>query len=109
MNLENYAKMRGLQTALATNNTSLIDHMLAGSQGDELREKILTKRLQFDTTPELYSKVESVCSLLECSKREFLEMAVLEAITKAESVFMAAFEDATGQEFMAVYGVKEEA
>lgn len=109
MNLENYAKMRGLQTALATNNTSLIDHLLAGSQGDELREKILTKRLQFDTTPELFAKVESVCSLLECSKREFLEMAVCEAITKAESVFMSAFEDATGQDFMAVYGVKEEA
>ena len=108
MNLENYSKMRALQTALATNNTSLLDHLLAGSQGDELREKVLTKRLQFDTTPQLFSKVEELCSLLECSKREFLEMAVWEAITKAESVFMATFEDATGQEFTTTFAVKEE-
>lgn len=109
MNLENYAKMRGLQTALATNNTSLIDHLLAGSQGDEMREKILTKRLQFDTTPELYARVESMCSLLDCSKREFLEMAVCDALDKAMTVFENTFKDATGQEFIEVFGVKEEA
>jgi hypothetical protein len=109
MNLENYAKMRGLQTAHTSTNSTFVDHLLAGPQGDEVREKILTKRLQFDTTAELYSEVERVCSLLECSKREFLEMAVCEAISRAESVFMATFEDATGQEFMSVFGVKEEA
>jgi len=99
MNLENYAKMRALQTAQTASNSSFIDHLLAGAQGDEMREKILTKRLQFDTTPELYAEVESVCSLLDCSKREFLEMAVCEAINKARTVFEATFKDATGQEF----------
>lgn len=108
MNLENYVKMRALERAETVSNSSFIDHVLAGAQGDELREKILTKRLQFDTTPELYSSVESICSLLECSKRQFLEMAVCDAISKAKSLFTVTFEDASGQDF-AVVDVKEEA
>lgn len=109
MNLENFSKMRALQTAQSSTNSSFIDNLLAGPQGDEMREKILTKRLQFDTTSELYARVESMCSLLECSKREFLEMAVCDALDKAMTVFEVTFKDATGQEFIEVFGVKEEA
>jgi hypothetical protein len=107
MNLDQYSKMRGYENALTSTNSQFVDHLLASDQGDEIRKTILTKRLQFDTTPELFNQVESTCSLLQCSKREFLEMAVCEAISKSEGVFMDAFKEASGRDFMDVYGVKE--
>lgn len=106
MNIENFAKMRAFQMAHTAGNPALLDHFLEGDQGDEVREKILTKRLQFDTTPELYSKVEQLCTLLECSKREFLEMAVSDALAKAWVVFEDSFKEASGQEFTTVYAPK---
>lgn len=109
MNIENFSKMRGLQLAHTSANGSLLDHVLASEQGDEIREKVLTKRIQFDTTPQLYSELESVCSLLECSKREFLEMAVSQALEKARDVFEESFKEASGQDFIEVFGVKDEA
>lgn len=96
MNLENYTKMRALENA---SNSSFLDRLLESDQGDEVREKILTKRLQFDTTPELFAEVESVCNLLDCSKREFLEMAVVDAIKKVSAVFQVTYKDATGEDF----------
>lgn len=109
MKLENFSKMRGLQLAHNSANSALLDHVLASEQGDEIREKVLTKRIQFDTTPELYAELESICSLLDCSKREFLEMAVAEAINKASTVFEDAFKESTGRDFIEVFGVKDEA
>lgn len=106
MNIENFAKMRGLQMAYTSGNPQLLDHILASEQGDEVREKLLTKRLQFDTTPELYSKVEQLCTLLDCSKRQFLEMAVSDALDKAWAVFEDSFKEAHGEEFTTVYASK---
>lgn len=99
MNLENYTKMRALEWADKASNSVLLDHLLAGKQGDGIRETILTKRLQFDTTPELYAEVENVCAMLECSKRQFLEMAVCDAINKTKDLFGATYEQAAGQPF----------
>src|SRR5450830_934613 len=82
MNIENFAKMRALQNAHTSANTQFLDHVLSGAQGDEIREKILTKRLQFDTTPVLYSMVENLCGLLDCSKREFWKWLSLRLATK---------------------------
>lgn len=96
MNLKQFATMRAFERARTASNSSFIDHILEGDQGEELREKFLTKRLQFDTHPILYSEVEKVCSLLDCSKREFLEMAVAEAVQKAQVVFEESFEEAGG-------------
>jgi len=107
MNLKQYATMRGYETAHTSTNRQFLDHILSGEQGDELRKNILSKRLQFDTTPELYAEVESICSLLNCTKREFLEMAVCDGINKAQAIFMASFKDGSGRDFMDVYGVEE--
>jgi hypothetical protein len=106
MKLNQFAQMRGFQQAHQSGNPMLLEHALNSSQGDEIREKILTKRLQFDCLPQLYTEVESICGLLECSKREFLEMAVREAIDQAQNTFMQAFKEAHGQEFTDVYGVE---
>jgi hypothetical protein len=106
MKLDQFAQMRGFQQAHQTGNHQALDMLLNTAQGDEIREKILTKRLQFDCAPHLYSEVESICGLLDCSKREFLEMAVSEAIAQAQKTFMESFKAAHGQEFMDVHGVK---
>ncbi len=99
MKLSHYAQFAALRTAESFSNSSLLDEFLKGPTGDELREKEALKRLQFDTSPALYSQVESVCSLLECSKRVFLEMAVIDAIQKAETVFGETYKEATGHAF----------
>lgn len=108
MNIENFAKMRALQMAHSSANTALIDHVLASEQGDEVRQKMLSKRLQFDTTPELYEKVEQLCNLLDCSKREFLEMAVIAALDTAWNVFETSFKEAHGEEFTTVFAPKKD-
>ena len=104
MDLENFAKLRGLNQAYIASNSGFIDSLLNSDQGAEIRNTVFTKRLQFDTTPELYAEVENICQLLGCSKREFLELAVLHGLDKAEQVFGAAFKDATGREFGTVEG-----
>ena len=55
---------------------------------------------------DLYAEVERVCALLSCSKRRFLEMAVLSALDKSEQIFMETFHEAHGQEFTTVYAPK---
>ena len=99
MKLNHFAQFAALRTAESFSNSTLLDHFLEGSDGDSIREKVALKRLQFDTTPALYSHVENVCSLLECSKRVFLEMAVIDAIEKAEAVFGETYQEATGHAF----------
>ena len=103
MKLHQFAQMRGFESAYKSGNPELLEHVLNSDQGDEIREKFLTKRLQFDCLPQLHADVEQVCSLLECSKRQFLEMAVQEAIAKAEGIFMASFKQVHGLEFCDVY------
>lgn len=107
MNLENYIKMRALERADESSNSGFLDNLLATQDGDGIREKILTKRLQFDTTPDLFAEVENTCSLLDCSKRQFLEMAVCDAIDKAKTLFFATYQDATGQPFGEVLSEQE--
>lgn len=106
MNLENFAKMRGLEMAHTSSNSDFLDHILNGEQGQQVKAEFLTKRLQFDCHPELYQEVEQLCGLLKCSKRQFLEMAVIDALAKAETVFMDTFKDAHGEEFTTVYAPK---
>ena len=108
MKLDQYAAMRAMQTAHNMTNQPVLDSMLNDpDHGASIRADVLTKRIQFDTTPDLFAKLESVCSLLECSKREFLEMAVREAIERTEETFGEVFEDVAGQSFLKAFGVEE--
>ena len=106
MNLENFAKMRGLEAVDSSENADFLDGLLEGESGKKIKAELLTKRLQFDCHPDLYAEVERVCALLSCSKRRFLEMAVLSALDKSEQIFMETFHDAHGQEFTTVYAAK---
>jgi len=100
MKLDQFAKMRGFQTAHSRVGAPFIDHFLNGESGDELRAELKLKRIQFDTVPQLYERLENACSLLDCSKREFLEMAVWDAIERSESVFMDSYKEAAGSDFL---------
>ena len=108
MNIETFAKMRALQEVHTSGNQSLLDHFLSGDQANEVRETLKLKRIQFDTNPMLFDKLEEVCGLLDCSKREFLEMAVVDAIKNAERSFSETYKAETGEQFgttMAVQGI----
>ncbi len=99
MNIEKFAQMKALEAAYITGNSALIDHVLNGPQGDEARETFKLKRLQFDTVPQLYEEVENVCALLGCSKREFLELAVSQAVIDAQKTFSETYHATAGHEF----------
>lgn len=108
MKLDQYAAMRAMQTAHNITNQPTLDAMLNDPEhGQKIREEVLTKRIQFDTHPGLFAKLESVCALLECSKREFLEMAVRDAIERAETTFGDVFEHVYGKDFADVFPGKE--
>lgn len=103
MNLKQYATMRGFETAHYLTNAPVLDSMLQGPEGDRIREETKLKRLQFDCAPSLYDQVERVCSKMECSKREFLEMAVAEAIQLANEVWDESFTSAADPEVLERY------
>ena len=106
MKLDKFAQMRGFQCSHSTTGSGLIDGVLNGEQGDALRADLKLKRIQFDTASQLFEELESVCDLLDCSKREFLEMAVSEAIDRAQAFFMDSYKEASGRDFMDDFGVK---
>ena len=66
------------------------------------------KRIQFEAHSSLVERLESSCSILRVSKREFLEAALLDALGRADEKFDAVFLEATGQTFEEVYCAKEE-
>ena len=105
MNIESFSQMKALLHASTEGNQHLIDHFLEGEQGDEIRAELKLKRIQFDTHAGIADKLDQVCNLLDCSKRVFLEMAVIEAIEKANSSFFKTYELETGCEFGTRVGI----
>ena len=88
MNLEQFAQMRALESAYTSTNRAFVDHLLTD---DKVAEQI-TKRIQFDCAPFLADELEKVCGLLQCSKREFMEGAVVEALDRAQKAYFATLE-----------------
>jgi len=99
MKLNHFAQFAALRQADSFSNSTILECVIEGQTGEDLREKGALKRIQFDTSPVLYSKLENLCSMLNCSKRAFLEMAVIDAIEKAEAVFGETYQAATGHAF----------
>lgn len=101
--------MRGFEQASTFGNQHLTDMFLSGDQADEVRAELKLKRIQFDSSAQLSEKLENVCSLLDCSKRVFLEMAVWEAIEAAEKQYGQSFEEAYGCDLHTAYTYEEQA
>lgn len=108
MNIEKFSQMKALLQASTEGNQLLIDHFLSGDQGDQLRAELKLKRIQFDTHAGIADKLDEVCNLLDCSKRVFLEMAVIEALEKASDMFFKTYKDETGADFGYRVGVDAE-
>jgi hypothetical protein len=89
MNLEQFAQMRALESAYTSTNRAFVDHLIATNK--DAAEQI-TKRIQFDAAPFLADELEKVCELLECSKREFLEGALVEALDRATKAYRSTLE-----------------
>jgi len=92
MKLDHFTTMRGYQLAATKASAPLIDAMLNGDQGDSIRDRLKLKRIQFDAVASLAEELESVCGLLDCSKRQFLEGAVWEALDKAKTAYFETLE-----------------
>lgn len=86
MKLEHFAQMRALESAYVSTNQTLVDRVLAEQDGEKILQ---TKRIQFDAWEGMVEELESVCALLECSKRQFLEGALSEALTSAKAAYFA--------------------
>ncbi len=95
MNLDQYATMQGYQLANTLKGSALIDAAIDSESG-LLQSELKTRRIQFDAAPLLTIELERICINFGCSKREFLEMAVSEAIARAETRFQEAFAEAAG-------------
>lgn len=99
MKLETFATMRALESAHTSTNQFWVDKALDSESGEEVRENLKLKRLQFDCAPSLHEEVENICLLLNCSKREFLEMAVRDSLEKAQDTFLSTYAETTGHDF----------
>jgi len=96
VNLETFLKYKGLHAAyISSNHGPVMDHFL---RDPAVVDQLKLKRLQFDTHEGLYAEVENACALLDCSKREFLEHAVVEALNKVR-IFFDTYKEATGQDY----------
>lgn len=93
-NIETLATFKALESARLTNNTDLANMVLGTPDGEKY-----FKRVQFETHPAFIERLDSVCGLLDVSKREFLEAAVSDAMDRAQLQFETVFKEATGQEF----------
>ena len=83
MKLEHFAQMRALETAYTSTNQRLVDMVVAG----QVQGNLPLKRIQFDAWEGLAEELEKVCELLDCSKRQFLEGAVVEALEQAKTAY----------------------
>jgi len=96
MKLEQFAKMRGYQLAEGYKGSRMVDLVLESESGDQLRDQLKLKRVQFDAAPQLYDELERVAGILECSKRQLMEMLMQEGLKRAEIIWQDAFEEAAG-------------
>ena len=83
--LEHFAQMRALHDAYISTNSALVDHAL--NSDPDARETLKVRRIQFDAWEGLAADLERVCARLDCTKRQFLEFTVSEAVERAEAVY----------------------
>lgn len=95
MKLTHFAQMRALESAYVSTNQGFVDHLLRQdeAQGGKLRQDMQLKRIQFDATAGLAEELDSVCGLLDVSKRQFLEGAVWEALDQAKTAYFAKLDE----------------
>jgi hypothetical protein len=99
-NIVQLATFKALEQSRSYRNSGLLDSVL---HEDGAAEKLGMKRIQFEAHPNLANHLDDVCRTLDVSKREFLEAALIDAISKAEAEFGDVYRQATGHS----YGAEE--
>ncbi len=61
----------------------LVDHLVLQNP-DAAKEKL--RNICAFISPELFADIDSLCGLLDLSKREFVEMALIDLVAKAHAV-----------------------
>ena len=83
MNFETLIRYKTLDRVYGLGNHKLVDHFRGNP---EVEEQLGTKKIQFDAHKFQADDLEEVTSILDMSKREFLEAAVSEALRKAHEI-----------------------
>ena len=83
MKFDALIRYKALDQVYSLGNAQFIDHFL---QDPAVQEGLGTRKIQFDATPGLFQELEQVVSLLDMSKREFLEAAISDALKKAHQI-----------------------
>lgn len=96
-NINDLSTFKALEQSRLQRNAGALDHFLRADPA--VAEQLGLKRIQFETHPALAEQLDEICSLLHVSKREFLESALVDAITQAESRFREVFRQSAGYEF----------
>lgn len=81
MNLDEKIQLKVLQLKAGFGNGHLLDRLIE-AEGDALPLRQMCAKV----SPALYERLEQLTSLLDMSKREFIEAAVIEACDRAEDV-----------------------
>lgn len=61
----------------------LVDQLIEQGEGEG---KVEVRNMCAKVSPQLYESLEQVCSLLDMTKRQFIEAAVADAVGKAEDL-----------------------
>jgi len=76
-------KLKQLHTRGSSNPGALLDEVIRQNP-DEAKAQL--RNICALISPELFEKVENLCNVLDLSKREFVEMALVEFVELAEKV-----------------------
>jgi hypothetical protein len=80
MNLDELLSLQTLKLKRSMNTVT-------GPVGDAIIDQFpkMTQNVCAKISNELFSRLDGVCSMLDLTKREFVEAALIEAITRAEA------------------------
>jgi hypothetical protein len=81
MNLDELLQLQVLKLKAMSRGGALLEHAI-----DSPPEGVVIRQLCAKISADLYSDVENVCSILDLTKRAFVEAAVIEAVSKAHDL-----------------------
>lgn len=84
MDFDKFIRYKTLDQVYKLGNHGLVDLVISQSRDD--LESVGIRKIQFDASKEQFKDLESVVSILDMSKREFLEAAVADALAKAHQI-----------------------
>ena len=88
MNFDELVQMKALQLKqhfTSGCSTDMVDHLTRDASSDDL-VKAKLRNICALVSDDLFTQVEGLCSLLSMSKRQFVEMSLINAVSKAEDI-----------------------